>query len=250
MINQTKYKIIRAKSDLLEISGPRKLVARLEAFGPTDYIELEAEMQKTYLHPETGEEMTFRQATTAESILINGYDFKNQAKQKILDRAEVLQLGYIAKTSEGVFINPQFQRDEKGNPIIDEKALKSFLKAYKKTLGIYLLNDNNHFAFVPYDLLSQDIFQDSEDFAGSGLARGLEYVAGREAPILKQMSENYPFGVRVYGFDPVEEPVLNMSSLYSEWIPPSDIYKSPDKLMVAGNSQWNCYRGCVSGVLV
>jgi hypothetical protein len=226
MMTEAQYETIEVEFPprrLVRISGPRSLVASAEAFGQNTYRENCAEMQKTYSHPQAEERITFRPATTAETILINArdfnalnaHDFKNRTKPRMLDPIW-LQLGHIIRTSEGVFINPLVQRDEQGNSIIDEETLKSFLKSDKKVNGIYLLDDNTHFAFVPYESFTRDV-QDSGDFARGGLARGLEYVAGEEAPILKQMSakENYPKGVNVGGYDSVKEPVLKVACLSS-----------------------------------
>lgn len=246
-MTETQYKEIKAKPvefpvrDLIEITGDRSLVASLDAFGPNTYVNNQAEMQKAYSHPQTGARITFRSATTAETILINARNFKNQAKPKILD-PRWLQLGYIVRTSEGVFINPQVQRDEKGSLIIDEEILKSFLKSDKKVNRIYLLDDAKHFAFVPYESFTRDV-QDSGDFARGGLARGLEYVARKEAPILRKMSDKkyYPRGVNVWGYDSVKKLILRVASL------DSDRSIGDSRLSVGGG--WDgSYDGYASGV--
>ena len=58
-------------------------------------------MQKDYYHPQTGEVITFREPTTAESILIASYDLDNRTRSRIFSKIW-LQAGRIVRTSEGV----------------------------------------------------------------------------------------------------------------------------------------------------
>lgn len=211
---KTQYQIMQAGEpkappiSLLRISGARNLVTTLDAFGPNTLDGNVAEMQKQYSHPQTGELITLREADTAESILAAAYDFANRAKIKIFN-PNWLQAGRIKKASEWVVINPP--RDKAGDLITDEETLKSYLNGVKKENGIYRLPNRKiegvrDCSFVPYESFNQGV-QSREDFARSGLARGLEYAKGKKAPKLEIISaeSNYPNGVDVFRFDPQEE---------------------------------------------
>ena len=212
---ETQYDIIQVGEpkapprSLIRISGDRNLVASLDAFGPSYFNSNVTDMQKQYSYPQTGEIITFREPTTAESIIVASCDFVNKAKSQILD-PRWLQLGRIVRTSEGVFAN--VPKDSEGNPITDEQTLKSLLKANKKVNGIYLLD--NDFGYAPYETFKQGV-QDAGDFAERGLARVLEH-----SQLPKHLSgiasqKNYPRGVNVWGFDSVKTPTLKVASLYS-----------------------------------
>ncbi|MBI2047309.1 hypothetical protein HYT26_04085 [Candidatus Pacearchaeota archaeon] len=214
---ETKYSIIQEKQakyparGLIRVKGDRNFIASLSAFGPGTYKDNQAEMQKQYSHPETGETISFKPATTAETILINAYDFENRAKPEIFD-PRWLQVGKIVRTPEGVFANPPV--DRQGSPITDEKTLKSFLKTSKKVNGIYLLD--NDLAFAPYETFSMGV-QDCDTFAQGGLARILEYTEKKEAENLRAIASPkfYTRGVNVWGFDSVKEPILLVACLGS-----------------------------------
>ena len=214
---ETKYSIIQEKQaehpvrKLIMVKGDRNFIASLSAFGPGIYKNNQAEMQKQYSHPETGKTISFKPATTAETILINAYDFENIAKKEIFGPSW-LQVGRIVRTSEGVFANPP--ADRQGSPITDEKTLKSFLKTSKKVNEIYLLG--NDFGFAPYETFSRGV-QDCDTFTQGGLARILEYTEKKEAENLRAMASPkfYKRGVNVLGFDDVKEPILRVVGLYS-----------------------------------
>lgn len=221
-MEETQYKVIEAGQpkvpprSLLSISGDRKVVASLKAFGPGTYRENIAEMQKQYSHPQTGEIISFRESRTPESILIAVYDFEHRAKPEIFD-PRWLQAGPIFKAPEWVVINPP--RDKQGNPITDEQTLKSFLNGLTKVNGIFRIPNGKvegarDCSYVPYESFAQGV-QSGEDFAGSGLARGLEYAEGIKAPNLEIISakKNYPRGVNVFGFGP--EDMVRVTSLGS-----------------------------------
>jgi len=194
---------------LIKIAGDRNLITRLDAFGPNTFDENVAEMQKTYSHPDTGRIITFREPTTAESIIALPYDFANR-KRKILDPLW-LQLGRIARTSEGVFVNLP-KRDAQGKLITDEQTLKSFLTSDKKDKGIYLLDGD--FGYAGYETFRQGV-QDAGDFIEGGLARVLNHSQSPEQ--LKEIAskKNYPLGVDVRGFDPGSELALRVAGLGS-----------------------------------
>ncbi|MFH1358650.1 MAG: hypothetical protein ABIH37_02055 [archaeon] len=159
-------------------------------------------------------QITFRPAITSESISAVAYNFKNIAKPQIFD-PNLLQAGYITRTSEGVFANPF---DEQGNPLTDKKTLKLKLNGVKPIKvgkgNIYLCE--NGLAFAEYDSFKQGV-QSSEDFSRSGLARILEHTEQETAENLEAISspKNYKLGVNVFGFEPIQESVLRVAGLFS-----------------------------------
>ncbi|MFH1711065.1 MAG: hypothetical protein ABH840_02020 [Nanoarchaeota archaeon] len=240
---ETQYEVIQAGEpkapprSLIRISGDRQLVASLDAFGPNYFNSNVAKMQEQYSHPQTGDVITFREPTTAESIIVASYDFTNKAKPQILD-PRLLQLGRIVRTSEGVFAN--VPRDAQGNPVTDEKILKSLLKANKKVNGIYLLDKD--IGYAPYGTFKQGV-QDAGDFAESGLARVLEHSQSPKHLSGIASKRNYPRGVNVFGFDSVNQPVLKVASLFSYR------YSGIRQLGVDGDCWCDDDGGCAFGVL-
>ncbi len=193
-----------------------KLVVRYPAFGPNNYSANVLEMQKDHYHSVLFHKISFSPATTSESVSASAYKFGEMAKKEIFNPSW-LQLGLIARTSEGVFANPP--KDENGNPIFDEETLKSYLNGVKRIEGICLVPDTNNlhdFGFAPYETFKQGI-QDSGDFAESGLARLLEHSEGKVAENLREISSQkfYRKGVNVFDFDQVKEPILRVAYLYS-----------------------------------
>ena len=243
---KTEYGISKAKPsfpsiDLLRVPHKGKtLILAYPSFGPNSYSKNREEMQKIYTHSAEFPQLSFNPATTSESISGISYDFKNEGKPKILDPTW-LQLGYIVRISEGAFANPP--RDAEGNPITDEKSLKSLLNGVNKINGIYLLS--NDFGFAPYETFKQGE-QDSEEFAQSGLARLLEHTSEKEAKNLKEIfsPEFYRNGVDVSGFNEVKEPILRVAALRSGW------YLSTDRFDVLGDFRVGDYYGCAFGVLI
>ncbi|MEK6830263.1 MAG: hypothetical protein AABY15_09170 [Nanoarchaeota archaeon] len=218
METEIKYGIISAKQPEFPVKSllvvPHKsksLTVSYPAFGPNYFRSNIAEMQKSYSHPQTGKRILFREPATSESISAAAYRFGELAKPGIFD-PKWLQLGYIVRTSEGVFANPP--KNSEGNQITDEKTLKSLLNKAEKVNGIYL--SDNDFGFAPYETFKQGV-QDAGDFAESGLARLLERTKGKVAKNLKEMAspEFYNRGVNVWGFDNVTEPALMAAGLGS-----------------------------------
>ncbi len=247
---EKQYEIIKVKHkfpvrDLIKL--PNGKIASLDAFGPNYFTENIKEMNKSYSHPVTGEKISFKEPTTTESILTAGYDFKNRAKPNIFN-PRWLQAGRIVRTSQGVFVNPP--KDDKGNPMIDEKILKSYLnnaKPIKVRKGkIYIVSDSENlidFGFAEYDSFKTGV-QDCDTFAGGGLARALEHTPEKVAEQLRAIAypEFYKKGVNVYGFGSVKEPVLKVASLDSG----RGLVRS--RLDVDGNWYGNC-DGYAFGVL-
>ena len=221
-MTETQYGIIEGKQPeflvrkLLRVPHKNKdLIVAYPAFGPNYFSKNVEEMQKPYSHPITGERIYFREPTTSESISAASYDFENEAKPKIFDQRRHqrwLQAGRIVRTSEGVFVNPP--KDKKGNPITDEKSLKSYLNKAKKVNGIYL--HEKDFGFAPYESFKRGV-QDCDTFADGGLARILEHTGEKTARNLRAIASPkfYKKGVNIWRFDDVEEPTLRVVSLYS-----------------------------------
>jgi hypothetical protein len=174
------------------------------AFGPNTYKGNIGNMGKSYSHPLTGETITFRPATTSESISAASYDFEKMAKPEIFD-PRWLQIGYIVRTQEGVFTN---------TTETDESKLKQLLDKAEKVNGIYLINDN--MAFAPYESFSRGT-QDCDTFAHGGLARALEHTPEKVAKNLREMASPriYKKGVNVDYFDKSKEPALRVACLSS-----------------------------------
>ncbi len=207
-----KYRLVKAKPSFpsidLIIDEANKESPKFALFGPNSYSENQKEMQKTYSHSADYPLITFIPATTSQSISAASYDVAD-IKEKVLD-PRWLQLSYIVRTSEGVFANPL---NEQGNPITDEKTLKSLLNKAEKINGIYLLP--NDFGFAPHETFKQGE-QSSADFANGGLARLLENTKANAIKLSRISSPKfYPKGVYVGGFDKTNVPVLRVVSLYS-----------------------------------
>src|SRR3989344_3421716 len=215
-MEQTQYGIIKPAKPEFE---PRELLVVphrgaplvVSRFGPDNYNGNVQEMQGNFSCLPDYEKISFREPTISESVSVCAYDFENLAKPQILD-LRWLQLGRIAKTSEGVFANPP--KDEDGNPIVDEKILKSFLNGIEPVNGIYLCE--NDFGFASCETFQTGI-QDSETFSRGGLARLLEHTEKPVAENIGKISslKNYKAGVNVWGFDKVKEPLLRVASLCS-----------------------------------
>lgn len=190
--------------------GKGDLILSFPAFGSNTYKGNLESIGKSYSHPKTGEKITFRPATTSESISAAAYGFgsngKVDAKRDIFD-PRWLQAGYIVKTKDGVFTN---------TTMTDESRLKEFLNGAQKVNGIYLLD--NGIAFAPYDSFERGV-QDCDSFAQGGLARALEHTPEKVATNLREIASPKIYknkkGVDVWGFDSTKEPTLRIASLGS-----------------------------------
>ncbi len=205
----------------------KSLILGFPAFGPnlsytpSSYQANLRDVGKTYSHPQTGEQINFRPATTSESVSAVAYDFKSLAKHQIFD-PKWLQAGYIVRTQDGVFTN---------TTELNESNLKQLLNGTKKTRGIYLINDQVY--FIPYESFKNGI-QDVDTFAEGGLARGLEHISGKIAPKLREIASPklYKKGVNVRGFDSVNKPLLKVVAFVS------GRYSDSDRLIVVGGDYW------------
>ncbi len=218
---------VRHENAVFDVSHP--------AFGPNTYVNNLTEMQNSYFHSQELPNISFREPTTSESISVATY-YPKTAKIEILDPGW-LQLGRIVKTSEGVYANPP--KGEKGDVLFDESVLNTLRNKAKKVNGIYL--GDNDFGFAPRESFTQGN-QKFGIFVEQGLARLLEHTRGN-AKNMGKMSEFYPKGVNVFGFDGVDEPVVRFASLYSgrglggDWLGVDGLWYGNDV-------------GCVFGVLV
>ena len=211
---ETQYRIRKAKPslpaiDLLPVISHNGRELDAAVFGLSLYSNNLEEMQKQYSHSEECPVISFRPATTSESIAIaeNGFGNKGEfdAKRDIFD-PKWLQLGRIVRTQDGVYTN---------TTITNEKKLKKLLNGVKKVNGIYLIDDK--VGSVPYESFIQGVYEDSNKFAESGLARVLEHTEEKVAKNLKEIASprNYKRGVIVLRFDSVKKPVSRVVYLGS-----------------------------------
>lgn len=210
METETKYGIKKAEQrnqlqeiDLLVVPRRGKDLS-VAVFGPNTYKNNREAMSEQYWHSNSQPNISFRPATTSESISAAAYDFGNEAKPKIFD-PRWLQAGYIVRTQDGVFTNTQ---------ITNENDLKQLLNGVKKVNGIYLLNDE--IGFAPYESFEIGV-QDYDTFVQGGLARVLEHTPKKAAENLRTIASSkfYPRGINVFGFDKVKEPVSRVADLGS-----------------------------------
>ena len=249
-MTESEYGIAKAAPslparDLLRVPHRGKvLVVSWPPFGPNTYARNVEQMPGPYSNSADLPVISFRPATTAESISVAAYKFKSMAKPEIFE-PRWLQAGRIVRTSEGVYVNPPIKE---GNPVTDESELKSLLDGGKKIKvgegNIYFMQapEIRDFGFAEYESFKQGV-QDSGDFAKGGLARILEHTMDCPAPNLRKISssEHYKRGVNVFGLDEVSEPVVSVVSLYS------DRYIGGGRLDVGG-FDWDGDDGSAFGV--
>ena len=219
--------------------GKGIIVARYK-FGLNLYSKNVKAMSNHFYNSSQFPDVTFRPATTSESISDAAYEFTEIAKPEIFN-SRWFQAGRIVRAEDGVYINPLNAITLEG---VDKRVLHS-LRDNSKTFGKgkkAIRLGVNDFAFVPYESFEQGV-QDAEDFAESGLARGLEYVEGDVAPNLESMTLTYPNGVYVFNFDKCKEPTAKVVVLYS------DRCDGGVGLFVNGNDWDDVNIGCASGVL-
>ncbi|MDD5133337.1 MAG: hypothetical protein PHD81_01550 [Candidatus Nanoarchaeia archaeon] len=200
-------------------------------FGKDYYSKNRTKMKQIYFHPKTLNPISFRPATTSESISAlvwcfenltkpvehsfwGPWDFKNLNKNEIFDIGGV-GAGYAIRTSEGIYVNPP---ENNGDPIIDESYLKKLLNKTKPIrIGngmIYIVPNTDNlkdFGFAEYSTCYSDNWaedQDAETFADNGLARILEHTEGT-ALKLRSIARCYHHlrGVYLFGWHWGDEPV-------------------------------------------
>ena len=233
---ETKYGITKAAPslptiDLLRVPHKQEdLIVSYPAFGPNTYKNNIEQMSKNYSHSKELSKITFKPATTSESISAAAYDFENLAKPQIFN-PRWLQLNYIVRTQEGVFANTSET---------NEKVLKSLLDKCTKINNIYL--GENDFGFAPYSSFKTGV-QDCDTFCESGLARVLEHTNEKVAENLRTIASPkfYKRGVNVWGFDKVKEPLLRFAGLCSN--------RGFDDGRLGVDGYWDDYDGgCAFGV--
>lgn len=188
----------------------RKIDAR--AFGSGSYNQNLTDMQKRYFHSDNLPNVIFKPLTTAESLAVTSYNFKNLAKPKIFN--ESLQAGLALRVSDGIWINPL--RDAEGTIIMNNQELKKHLDNADKVNGIYLFSGDT--SFVPYDSFEQGE-QGHEKFLEGGLGRGLVHTSNKKVTTLSKIANDteYSFGVNIVMFDSVgvSKPLVRVVSFYS-----------------------------------
>lgn len=200
---ETEPKIIRAQK-IVEVPTVKLPFAEHEGrnlifhrFGLGSYRSNVAAMPQKRYRSAQFPKIAFTPATTSQSISI-ATDDVDRTKAEILD-PNWLQLGLYVKASEGVFLNPP--KDERGQVILDEDTLNSYLIGTEKVNGIYVVKNNDRFrdfVFVPADTYKLRE-QDHRTFLKGGLARGFEHCSGQSAERLPAIAnaELYPKGVYV-----------------------------------------------------
>jgi hypothetical protein len=196
--------------DLLAVphNGKHLVSAR---FGQNSYSSNTNAMGQHYRNSAEFPNVTFRPATTAESISIASYDFEKLAKHEIFN-PRWLQAGRIVRDSEGVYANPLTAIKRDG---VDEVELKRLLKNAKKVDGIWF--GDNDFAFTPYGFKEGE--QTAQEFAEGRLARLLTHTQGKVASKLLSMAKTYKNencdSVNVVCFDKTNKPVSRVVELGS-----------------------------------
>ena len=234
---EAEYKVRKAEEreqlpeiDLLPLIPHNGENLDVAVFGTNTYRGNLGAMQKRYFHSGQLQNISFRPATTSESISAAAYGFKDMVKLQIFD-PRWLQVGYIVRTPEGVFTN---------TTETDGGKLKQLLTNARKVNGIYFLDNN--IAFAPYETFESGV-QDFDVFSQGGLARALEHTSEKTASKLRGIAspEHYKRGVNVWEFNPTKEPVVKVASL--------DSYRNidGDRLYVDGDN-WDVSRGFAFGV--
>ena len=216
MVTDVKYGIIEPDLTLESEFPPitlREVPDRgvdlvVAVFGPEkNYRQNLNMMQRNFSCLPRYPKITFRSATSAESISAAVHDFKHLAKPQIFD-PRYLQIDYVS-APEGVFANTKET---------DKSTLISLLGKCTKVNGIYLYQGDDpqlrDFGVAPYETFEQGV-QDCDTFARSGLARVLEHTEKDVANSFKEIASPrfYKRGVNVFGFDEVKKPIQKVAAL-------------------------------------
>jgi len=210
-MSRSSYRLREAEApelpliDVLE--GPNGIL--VAEFGPDTYGNNVARMRGPYFNSRYNPRLSFAPATTRRSLDVTAANIE-QVKQRILDEGW-LQAGRIARTIKGVYLNTQGTEGE--------AELSDYLADSENVEGIWLPQESN-VVFVPYKTFRTGD-QEVGIFVEGGLARGLEMTHSMSANNLAVIAskDNYPKGVKVFGFDPVGEgEVLHrVVSLYTDF---------------------------------
>ncbi len=248
-----KAEAVLPRIDLLAVPyNGGKLTASYPAFGVNSYDNNFRGMGYSYYHSMDMPRISFRSASTAESIGLAAYDFGKGGEfdaGRDIFSLSWLQAGRIGMSNKGVYAN--IPVDAEGNPITNEGTLKEYLNKAKKVDGIWLVPNGEvrelrDFGFAPYESFERGA-QEAETFVRGGLARVLEHTEKEEAGSLSSIvsGENYPAGINVKGFDPSEKCVLRDGVLTLN----SEIVLGSEQLNIDG-SKYVGDIGYAFGVLV
>jgi hypothetical protein len=204
------------------------------------------DMSKPHMNSAALPNITFRPATTTESISVLLYNYRQLASDYLRGNVwpEDFHIGLTIKTTKGIFVNPPANTYEEGtygdDGTVDMFVLERHLSKAKEVNGIYL--GDNDFGFAPYRSFDKG-FQSVEKFAKGGLARVLEHASGDAEGIKETLniSSDHPTGVNVYYEVEHKRPIL--TSVMS-----SCLY-FPNDHMKGLNIRWNDY-GRQFGVMV
>lgn len=159
--------------DVARVTGDgRDFIVSAESLNPGIYDVGNRARKIVYARSDTQESVTFRPATTAESLM-------TLAGMEHAPLHRLSYLGRIATTADGAYLNV--------SGIENAWTLgKAYFSRMEEFNGIYLdrLND---VAFVPKDLLYQDA-KGLEDPFSHGLLRGLELTKGPRAGNLARLA--------------------------------------------------------------
>jgi hypothetical protein len=239
LMTEVQYKVIKKPEfpsiSLIEISGQRNLIASLKVFGPGYFYNNIQKMKGPYSHPETGETISLRAPTTAESILIASHNFEKVTKPEVFYYSW-FQTGRIVETPEGIFLNPPTESD--GNVITNRHILERYLNGTEpiklKKGKIWIVQDREKlrdFGFADYDSFEKGI-QSGKDFAEGGLARVLEHTR-RTAETLRRMASFYK-EVNVFPFNKVDKNKLGIMKMGS------GRYAQEGQLLISiGDDSWD-----------
>lgn len=243
MEKDEKYGISKATAtsptDLLRI--PHKDETLITNYPP--FFSLK-DISKKYFHSEEFPVVSFRPATTSESISVIGYFIDNLSDRN--DEPTYIKpfalktflIGNVFLGSEGVFVNPP--KNEEGKPLGKEWELKNFLDNCDESNGIWIYQGKDlalkDFGFAPYDsfFVGQDFEdQDYESFCRGGLARVLENTPKKMATNLKKIGSSANWErVEVKSFDDPDEYGLKFVGFSIDTIL-SNPHRGKEELMIS-----------------
>ncbi len=198
-----KSKIRPTRELLLVPHRDAKLTISYPPFGSATFVANLKELGKNYSHPQTLEQISFREPTTSESISAIAYKFEELAKPIFFKNDfnhDILQIGRVVNTAIGIFVNVPKDKDCK--PITDESKLATMLNGLKpkkiRNGKIYL--GKNDFGFAEYTSFVQGIMS-PYDFAEGGLARIIEHTEESALSLRTITSQNdFDSEIQVSGF--------------------------------------------------
>lgn len=182
----------------------------------------------TFGHPITGKPFSFKDTpNTTDTINLLAYSLSNpdlnQYLAELINEYEI-QLGWIVKTSEGIYVNPPRHKEKitrlfksimVGDPVMDEEILKKYRDMSQNEGGIWLLENGKvegveNFGFAPYESFTIGR-QSREKFLSNpktnGLARLIEHSVGKPFALKTLTSRKYfPENLEVTMWSPQNYP--------------------------------------------